>query len=403
MDQKKFKELTDGKIILLDGATGTCLQKAGMPAGVCQELWASEHPDVILELQKGYVDAGSQIIYAPTFTANRYHLREYGLQDETVRLNRELVELSKAAAGGRAYVAGDLSMTGAQLYPMGDMGFDELVDIYKEQITALAEAGADLLVVETMMSLQEARAAVIAARETCSLPVMATMTFQENGRTLYGTDPSVAAAVLQDAGADAVGINCSAGPDLMVPMIEKMAVTARVPLIAKPNAGKPSFDKAGNAVYDMDPGTFCSHAEKLINAGACIIGGCCGTTQEHIRALAERAEKMPIPVWEERSKMPELAATERTLLVIDKETKTESIICSRDTLKNLDALMDETEEKEDADALLIIFEDSLDSEEVQEVLETVREVTDKPLGFQPCDKNVLALARRYYAGCAFVR
>ena len=164
MDQKKFKELTDGKIILLDGATGTCLQKAGMPAGVCQELWASEHPDVILELQKGYVDAGSQIIYAPTFTANRYHLREYGLQDETIRLNRELVELSKAAAGGRAYVAGDLSMTGAQLYPMGDMGFDELVDIYKEQITALAEAGADLLVVETMMSLQEARAAVI-----CSL------------------------------------------------------------------------------------------------------------------------------------------------------------------------------------------------------------------------------------------
>lgn len=403
MDRRTFKELTDGKIILLDGATGTCLQKAGMPAGVCQELWASEHPDIIIELQKGYVDAGSRIIYAPTFTANRYHLREYGLENETERLNRELVKLSKAAAGDRAFVAGDLSMTGAQLYPMGDMRFDELADIYKEQITALADAGADLLVVETMMSLQEARAAIIAAREVCSLPVMATMTFQENGRTLYGTDPSVAAAVLQDAGADAVGVNCSAGPDLMVPMIEKMAVTARVPLIAKPNAGKPSFDKAGNAVYDMDPETYCRQAEKLVNAGACLIGGCCGTTREHIMALAERTEKMPIPVREEREEMPELAATDRTLLVIDRETKIESIVCGKDSLQDQDALMDEAEEKEDADALLIVFKGSIAPQEVQEILETVREVTDKPLGFQAEDKAVLAMARRYYAGCAFKR
>lgn len=170
--------------IILDGATGTNLMEAGMPIGVCPEQWVMEHPEVLLKMQREYVEAGSHIVYAPTFTGNRIKLEEYGLQDRLVEINTTLVKLSKQAVDGKALVAGDMTMTGQQLFPMGELMFEELVDVYKEQAGVLAEAGVDLFVVETMMSLQECRAAVLAIREVCDLPILVTLTYNEDGRTL---------------------------------------------------------------------------------------------------------------------------------------------------------------------------------------------------------------------------
>ena len=209
MNKQEFHALLKGNPLILDGATGSNLQQRGMPAGVCPEQWILENREIMMELQRAFVAAGTNIVYAPTFTANRIKLREYGLEDQTRQMNLELVALSREAVGGRAYVAGDLTMTGEQLRPMGHLDFEELIDVYKEQIRYLTEAGADLLIVETMMSLQETRAALIAAGEVCDLPVMATMTFESDGRTLYGTDAVTAAVVLESLGADAVGTNCS--------------------------------------------------------------------------------------------------------------------------------------------------------------------------------------------------
>ncbi len=298
-------------------STGTNLQKAGMPTGVCPEQWILEHKEVILELQKNYVEAGTDILYAPTFSGNRIKLEEYGLADRLEEINQNLVMLTKEAAGNNALVAGDITMTGKQLYPIGELYFEELVEIYKEQIRCMVKAGVDLLVAETIMSLQEARAAVLAAKEVCDLPIMVTMTFQEDGRTLYGTDPKTALIVLQSLGADAVGVNCSAGPDAMISIIEEMKKYAVVPLIAKPNAGLPKIDENGKNYFDMDADTFADFMEKLAQAGAAILGGCCGTTPEYIKKIKEKIKYTEVPIY---SKTPKrVLCSERKTIEISLE------------------------------------------------------------------------------------
>lgn len=276
------------RIIYLDGATGSCLVKRGMPAGVCPEKWILEHEEVMIKLQKEYVDAGSEIIYAPTFGGNRLKLSEYGLEDKLVEINTGLVAVSKKAAKGKALVAGDVTMTGKQLKPIGTLEFEELVDIYKEQISVLYQAGCDLIVVETMMSLQETRACVIACREVCPLPIIATLSFEKSGKTLFGSDAFTAATVLEGLGVSAIGANCSTGPDKMVDLISEMSKAVSIPIIAKPNAGMPHVDSNGDTVYDMPPEEFADCFDKIIEAGASVVGGCCGTSPEYIKALKAR-------------------------------------------------------------------------------------------------------------------
>ena len=280
--------------IFLDGATGSNLLKRGMPSGVCPEKWILENKEVLIGLQKEYVEAGSNILYAPTFSANRIKLKEYGLEKQIREMNHDLVAVAKEAAAGKAYVAGDITMTGEQLAPMGKMDFEELISVYKEQIGYLAEAGVDLLVVETMMSLQETRAALIAAKEVCDLPVMATLTFEADGRTLYGTDAKTAAIVLESLGASAIGANCSTGPDKMVAVIRDMAEVTSIPIIAKPNAGMPSLNENGQTVYDMGEAEFAEGIREIVKAGASIIGGCCGTSPSYIRAAKDAVGSMQI-------------------------------------------------------------------------------------------------------------
>lgn len=287
MIKGKWEELIKSKIVVLDGAMGSNLQKAGMESGVSTEQWIIDNKEVVINLQKQYIEAGADILYAPTFGANRIKLKEYGLENKLEYINKELVKISKEAvkaSGKSVYIAGNLTMTGEQLYPVGKMKFEELINIYKEQVNSILKEGVDLFVVETMMSLQESRAAVLAIKESCNLPIMVTLTYEENGRTLYGTDPLTALIVLQSMGVDGVGLNCSTGPDKMIPIVKAIKEYATVPIIVKANAGMPQL-LGDETVFPMEPEEFAHNIKELIKAGASIVGGCCGTRPEHIKAI----------------------------------------------------------------------------------------------------------------------
>ena len=284
---EEFRELASRGVILLDGATGSNLRRAGMPVGVSTEQWVYDHPEVILGLQRAYVDAGSDIIYAPTFRANRIGLGLHGIADRLEELNAGLVRLSKQAADGRALVAGDLTTTGKPLEPVGTMSYQALFDLYCEQIEALAGAGVDLLVAETMLSIEETACAVEAATSVCDLPIMCSLTLEADGHVMFGGSATEAVETLQAVGACAVGLNCSVGPDQLEAVVRAMKAVAEVPVIAKPNAGIPVMDDQGQAHYNMTPEDFAASMVKLVAAGAGVIGGCCGTTPDYIRALRQ--------------------------------------------------------------------------------------------------------------------
>lgn len=269
---------------ILDGATGTELQKMGYQGDVSAEQWVLEHPETILELQGGYAAAGSQAVYAPTFGANRQKLEERRIFNRVEDYNSRLVQLSKQAVDGKTWVAGDISPTGLFLAPLGTASFEELVDIYTEQAAALEKAGADLFVVETMMTLSDARAAVLAIRSVSKKPIFVTFTCDESGRTLSGTDVTAALVVLQGMGISAFGLNCSTGPDKMLQQLRRLRDYARVPLIAKPNAGMPVVVE-GKTVYDCPSEEFTACVTEMVQTGVGVFGGCCGTTAEHIAAL----------------------------------------------------------------------------------------------------------------------
>ncbi len=288
MTKQEFQNLVSRGPLILDGATGSNLMKAGMPKGVCTEQWILEHPAALTKLQQEYVDAGSQIIYAPTFAANRISLKEHGLEDEMISMISRLVSLSKSCAKERCYVAGDLTTTGKT-----DIPYEELYNVYQEQISCLAGAGADLLVAETMMTLDETMAAVEAAHAVCGLPILCSLTIESDGSLFFGGNIFETAVTLQEIGADAVGINCSSGPDQFESIISSLKDSLTVPVIAKPNAGMPTIDEKGEAHYSMDAPEFARHMKRLVELGADIVGGCCGTTPEFIRELVKILKKTP--------------------------------------------------------------------------------------------------------------
>lgn len=293
MTKEQLRQLVSEHPVFLDGATGSNLQKAGMPTGVCPELWIMEHREILIKLQRDFKKAGTNIVYAPTFSGNRIKLAEYGLENRLDEMNKTLVGISREAVGDDCLIAGDMTMTGESLAPIGTMTLERLVEIYKEQAASLYEAGVDLFVVETMLSLAETRAAVLAIRDVCDLPIMVSMSFEEDGRTLYGTSPAAAVTVLQSLGVDVVGVNCSTGPKEMIEVIKEMRKYAKVPLLAKPNAGLPQL-KDGKTVYEMTADQFASYAKDLVDAGASVLGGCCGTTPLHIKRFVEAAKQCSV-------------------------------------------------------------------------------------------------------------
>ncbi len=283
LKKNRIKALLGKQIVILDGATGTELQKRGMPAGVCPEAWCREHPQALQDVQRAYREAGSDIVYTCTFGANRLKLGEYGIKDVRA-LNEELARLSRRALGADALIAGDIGPTGRFVEPFGELPFEEAVAVFKEQVAGLLAGGVDLFVIETMMDIQEARAALLAVKESCDLFTLVTLTYEAGGRTLNGTDPVTALITLQSLGADAVGGNCSAGPAEMLPWLAAMKPCATVPLVAKPNAGLPRLH-GDKTHFDMDAATFGGFGEAFVKAGVNLLGGCCGTTPEHIAAL----------------------------------------------------------------------------------------------------------------------
>jgi len=288
MTQSEFNVLIEKGVVLLDGATGSQLRRRGMPVGVCTELWAYEHPQTIVELQRAYVDAGSDIIYAPTFSANRMGLEMHGAADRLEEINAGLVKLARRAAGGKALVAGDFATTGKPLEPVGTLSYQALMEVYREQIEVVVTAGVDLLGAETMLSIDECACFLEAARSVCDLPVMCTLTLEADGHLLFGGNIVEAVETLQALGASAVGLNCSVGPDQLEAVVASMKAVATVPVIAKPNAGMPVMDEKGYAHYSMTPEQFAAAMRRLVDAGADIIGGCCGTGPEYIELLARQ-------------------------------------------------------------------------------------------------------------------
>lgn len=285
MTKQEFQQLTQ-KTVLLDGATGSNLMAQGMPRGICTEQWVIEHKDIIQKLQRDYIDAGSQIIYAPTFGGNRLSLKNHHLEDQIENINRTLLSYSREIAGNRCYVAGDVTTSGQFVTADGGYTYEDAYEMYREQIGILADAGADLIVAETMINIEETLAAVDAANSVCSLPVMCTVTVEADGSIFSDGNAIEAVSALEGAGADAVGINCSVGPDQLVSVVRSIREAVSIPVIAKPNAGMPVIDDQGNAVYSMTSSDFARHMKALVDAGAVLVGGCCGTTPEFIRALS---------------------------------------------------------------------------------------------------------------------
>ena len=272
------------QIRLFDGSTGVALNMRGMPGGVSTEKWIMEHPDVFLGLQQDYVKAGSAVLLSPTFGANRLKMKTHGM-DDVVGVNQTLIKISKDAAGDQALVAAELGPTGEFMAPMGLLSFEDIVATYREQVEAMLTAEPDFFILETFIDLAEARAAVVAIRDVCDLPIVASMTF-DSGRTLSGNSPEAVAVTLEAAGADALGANCSTGPKEVAKVIAQMAKVTDLPLFAKPNAGNPIF-KDGKTTFPMGAEEFAEEAKALVRAGATLIGGCCGTLPEHIQVLSD--------------------------------------------------------------------------------------------------------------------
>lgn len=377
--------------LILDGATGTQLQKRGYQGDVSAEQWVLDHPDSIQDIQRRYVQAGSRVVYAPTFGANRQKLEERGIFNQTAEYNRRLVALSRQAVDTRAWVAGDISPTGLFLSPLGEASFEELVDIYAEQAAGLEQAGVDLFVVETMMTLADARAAVLAIRSVSDRPIFVTFTCDESGRCLSGTDVAAALVVLQGMGVSAFGLNCSTGPEQMLKQLRRLRDYARVPLIAKPNAGMP-VTVDGKTTYDCTPEEFVRWVPDMLQAGTAIFGGCCGTDEDYIAALA-RALKgaefvRPAP------KYPDLlpAATEKDVCYLTVDAGHGAVVAGAEHME--DGL---TEAMEDGFPMAAV---AIDSWEDVDALADCQYMISKPLCLVCQQADLLEAALRVYQGRA---
>ncbi len=412
VDGLTFLEYIKERFLILDGATGTFMIKNGMKPGACPELFALEHPELLRDIQQQYMKAGSRALYTFTMGANALKLEEFSLSDQAQRMNKELAALTAGIAGDKAFVGGDISTTGSFLKPLGDVQFEQAVDVYKQQVKALTEGGVDFIVIETMIDIQETRAAIIAAKEVCDLPVVASMTFDAKGRTLTGTNPEAAAITLICAGADVVGMNCSTGPAEMVPLVKRMKAVSTVPLIVKPNAGMPKI-VGGETQFDLSCDEFTTYVKPLCEAGANLIGGCCGTDPCYIRSLSQEiAALRPLP-W--KSCLPTVltsvsdeAVFAKSFRVIGErinptgKPKLKAALKSGDYDEVLDMAI---EQKQNGAHILDVNVGLPETDEkttMKEVIEMLSVQAKLPLSIDSSHADVIELALRLYPGRALV-
>lgn len=281
-------------IAIFDGAMGTMLQAAGLAAGACPEELNLTAPQTVTAVHRQYVDHGATILETNTFGANRLKLEHYGLSHRVADICRGAVAAARAACRPDTRLAGSIGPTGKLLQPLGELSFDEAYEVFREQIAALDAAGVDLLLIETIIDIQEMRAALLAAKDTSRKPVICQLSFGADGRTVTGTDPETAAILLTAMGADVIGANCSLGPEQLLPVVERLAAATPRPISVQPNAGMPRLVE-GQTVFPMSPAELAAWAPKLVAAGASYLGGCCGTTPAHILAVSQAVQGLTPP------------------------------------------------------------------------------------------------------------
>ncbi len=404
----EFLELLQtGRPVLLDGGMGTMLQAKGLPVGATPELTALEHPEWLLDIHRAYVEAGAQILYANTFGANREKLSHCGRTVEEIV--PAAVALAKEAAQGRALVALDIGPTGQLLEPTGILDFETAVDIFAQVVRAGAAAGADLIVIETMTDLQEARAALLAAKENSSLPVLVTMTYEATGRTFLGCSPAAAALTLEGMGADAIGVNCSLGPREMPPLVEELLQWTTLPIVLKPNAGLPHPDGSG---YDITPQEFAHSLAQLTELGVQVFGGCCGTTPEYIALLRQALEgrtvrRTPTAVPAAVCSGMQVVPVDRVRVIGERINPTGKKRM-KEALKtgDVDYMLGQALEQTEAGADILDVNVGLpEIDEAEMMVRTVKAlqgVTETPLQLDSTDPKVLEGALRVYCGKAIV-
>ena len=298
-----IRERLGKELLYFDGGMGTLLQAKGLQPGELPETWNVTHADEIKNIHKQYISAGSDIVLANTFGANalKFHCDDFPLE-EIIRLAiRHVKDAAEEASGGRRiYTALDVGPTGKLLKPMGDLDFETAYETFKEVMILGEKAGADLIHIETMSDTYELKAAVLAAKENTSLPVFATTIFDERGKLLTGADVPSVVAMLEGLRIDALGINCGMGPEQMLPILEQIMKYSSVPVIVKPNAGLPK-QKDGETYYDVSPEEFASVMRHVVDLGAVVIGGCCGTTPAHIAEMVKQCKDIPVKPIEKKS------------------------------------------------------------------------------------------------------
>lgn len=399
-------------IEIFDGAMGTMLQQGGLKAGACPELMNLEKPEVVKEIHRKYISAGSTIIETNTFGASSLKLAHYNLAEKMYEINFAAVKIAKSA--GNVKVAGSMGPTGKFISPLGDLDFEEAYKIFSEQAQALAEAGADFLIIETCIDIQEMRAALLAAKEVCNLPVICQLSYSEDGRTVTGTSPQEAAIILEKMGAAVVGVNCSLGPEQLVPVVKILAENSKIPISVQPNAGMPYLE-SGITKFPMDAKTFGSWGKKLVEAGATFLGGCCGTTPEHIRELTKNIKDLSA-VERNFSKTLKLSSRSKTV-TIDKNLST-VLIGERINPTGRKKLAAEIREgsllsvKRDAIQQVKAGAKILDvnmgvgginqAEMMKKAVKEISQITDAPLAIDTSDEKALEAGLRTYPGRALI-
>ena len=400
------------EFLVFDGAMGTMLQEAGLKAGELPELLNFSHPETVTAIHRAYVEAGADVISANTFGANAHKLGDAASVEDVFA-----AAIACARKSGARYVAADIGPIGALLKPLGTMDFDEAYDLFAQQARAAQAAGADLFVVETMTDLLEAKAAVLACLECTELPVVATMTFGEDGCTFLGTSPEICAMTLSALGVQAVGINCSLGPDALAPLLARMAPFARVPLMVQANAGLPRIED-GRTLYDIDAEAYAHAAEALLDAGATVVGGCCGTSPDYIaRIRALVSARTPMPPQSRDAHAFAVCSAQKTLAmqagkpyanIIGERINPTGKKRLKEALRSGDfdyavgEALDQAELGADALDVNVGLPELDEPRVLVEVMERIQAVCDLPLQIDSSDPEAVRRAVRRYAGKALI-
>ena len=402
-------------IHIFDGAMGTMLQEGGLKPGGCPELMNIEQPDVVKKIHEAYIAAGATMIETNTFGASALKLDHYGLQNRVEELNHAAVKLAREVSEGRAKVVGSLGPTGRFVEPLGDLGFEEAYNSFFQQVKALADAGADYLIFETCIDIQEMRAGLLAAKDATKLPIICQLSYSEDGRSVTGSDPQTTAITLEAMGADIIGVNCSLGPEQLVPIVQALADNCTVPISVLPNAGMPRLEN-GKTLFPMGPEEFAGWGPKLVAAGATYIGGCCGTTPAHIEALSKAVKNLPEAERKPRDTRLRLTSRSKTI-IIDKDLPT-VLIGERINPTGRKKLAEEIRDG----SLFSVKREAIDQvragaklldvnmgvggidqvKAMQDAIREVSQITDAPLAIDTSDTNSLEAGLRAYPGRALI-